>query len=454
MSYVTLDLLKRYRGSLTEPGIESPFRNRSKEENLQLFEAMKMGSLIEGDCVLRAKIDMKSPNINMRDPPIYRIKKQQHPKTGSDWCIYPMYDFAHVISDAIENITHSLCSLEFESHRPLYEWILDSLQGSGLLPNVDKGWRPYQHEFSRLNLQHTVLSKRKLIQLVEGGFVPDWDDPRLPTICGLRKRGFPHDAIRLFCERVGVSKVENNIEYNLLENCAREVLDPRAPRAFAIVNPLLVRITNWNQHCMEFENLTVSNHPKDQLLGSRVMPFGHSIYIERSDFFDTGPYQSILPPNGFKRLLKGGQVRLKYAYTITCDEVIRSNDGEVVELRCTFDPESFGDRKASGRKVKGVIQWVSVPHALPAELFVYDRLFLHPQPGALDNFLDYLNPNSLTTYKNAVVEESLRNSKPGETYQFERAGYFVVDSNCGIQNERLKFNRIVSLKDTWSGEVR
>lgn len=413
---------------------------------------MKSGRLNEGDCVLRAKIDMKSPNINLRDPPIYRIKKQHHPKTGNDWCIYPMYDFAHVISDAVENITHSLCSLEFENHRPLYEWILDNLQYSGLLP---KGVRPCQHEFSRLNLQHTVLSKRKLIQLVEGGFVLGWDDPRLPTICGLRKRGFPHDAIRLFCERIGVSKVENNIDYSLLENCAREVLDPRTLRAFAIQNPLLVRITNWNQHggSLDFDCIVVNNHPKNPLLGNRSMPFEDSVYIERSDFFDSGPNGSVSPPKGFKRLLKGGQVRLKYACTITCNEVIRSENGQVIELHCSVDPDSFGDRKAGSKKVKGAIQWVSLSHALPAELYVYDRLFLNAQPAANENFLDSVNPCSLTIYKNAVVEKNLATSSVGETFQFERTGYFILDSICADHDRKLIFNRIVSLKDTWSEEV-
>lgn len=442
------DEVRQYRGTLTVPGKDSPFRCRSVEENIDLFRKMKDGYFNEGNCVLRAKIDMKSSNLNMRDPPIYRIKQQQHPKTGKKWNIYPMYDFAHVISDAIENITHSLCSLEFENHRPLYDWILDKLKPSGLLPNADIDWRPHQYEFSRLNLQFTVLSKRKLIQLVEGKYVDGWDDPRLPTICGLRRRGFPCKSLQLFCDRIGVSKAESNIDYNILEDCAREVLDADTPRAFAIQNPLKLVLTNWDQiNNEEVQWITVDNHPKTSTLGVRTMPFSPNLYIDRADFFDCGKNNENKPPKGYKRLMLGSQVRLKYAYAITCQEVVRDDDGNICELKCTFDPESFGGKKTlMSSKAKAAIQWISAHHGISCQLNLYDRLFLHPNPSGEEDFLKLLNPQSLQVINEAIVEHSLVSSAPNSTYQFERMGYFIVDTKC---TQKLNFNRIVSLKDTW-----
>jgi len=408
---------------------------------------MRDGTFDEGECILRAKIDMNNANLNLRDPPLYRIKHHNHPKTGSLWNIYPMYDFAHVISDAIENITHSLCSLEFENHRPLYDWIVEKLRPSGLLPNSDKGWRPYQYEFSRLNLQYSVLSKRKLIQLVNGKYVDGWDDPRLPTICGLRNRGFPYEAIRLFCDRVGVSKVDSNIDYSILEDSVREILDPRTLRAFAIEEPLKVTISNWNQSEQAVEWIHAENHPKKPELGVRPLPFTSSILIDRNDFFDCGINNEFNAPKGFKRLKLGGQVRLKYAYVITCNEVVRGSSGEVVELKCSFDSETGGGKKTiNSSKAKGIIQWISANHAVPAEFYLYDRLFTHPHPANEENFLAHLNPDSLKIVKNAVVESNLGGTKLGSIYQFERMGYFVVRN---LIDRKIHFNRVVTLKDTW-----
>lgn len=467
--------MREYRGTLTMPGTPSPYRERPIEENLQLFRAMRDGHFADGHCVLRAKIDMASPNMNLRDPTLYRIKRGDHPITGQQWCIYPMYDFAHAISDAMEGITHSLCTLEFADHRPLYDWSIDSVMPSGLLPsfpsphthNSDERHRrrrPYQYEFSRLNMQYTVLSKRKLIQLVNEGHVTGWDDPRMPTISGMRRRGYPSAALKLFCERVGISKAENNIDMTVLEDCVREVLDADAPRAFGIEEPLKVTITNWPATAAaaegkeEEEVFHVARHPKRPELGERDVFFGPTLYIHREDFFDTGLDGKTPPPKGFKRLVPGGQVRLKFAYVITCDEVVRDPaTGEVIELKCRYDASTrAGHVGDSGKKVKGIVQWLSAAHVLPAELHVYDRLFTVPSPGsghADGDFLRDLNPDSKRVLPRALVEESLRDAAVGQTFQFERVGYFAVDKERRTPTGRMVFNRVVTLKDTWATKV-
>lgn len=445
--------MREYRGSLTEPGKDSPYRTRSIKENLELFQAMKDGKFPDGKCVLRAKIDNASPNINLRDPTLYRIKAASHPITGDEWCIYPMYDYAHAISDAMEGITHSLCTLEFADHRPLYDWVIDTLTPSKLIPFVDKGWRPTQYEFSRLNLQYTVLSKRKLIQLVNEKHVEGWDDPRMPTICGVRRRGYPASAIRLFCERVGISKAENNIDMSVLEECVRETLDYESKRSFAVLNPLKVTISNWDES--RVDEIEASYHPKRPELGSRVLPFSKSLYIDRDDFFDTGVDGKLSPPKGFKRFLRDGIVRLKNAFVIKCDEIIRDSHGEVVELICSVDERTKGGVTPEGsKKAKGIIQWVSAAHAVPAEIRLYDRLFLTPSPGRDQpdgDFLKDINPNSISYHHNALLEPSLKEISPGETYQFERVGYFCQDPIILKNNEsKLVINRIATLKDTWT----
>jgi glutaminyl-tRNA synthetase len=447
---LTADEMKEYRGTLTEPGKNSPYRDRSIEENLLLFENMKKGVYPDGQCVLRAKIDMTSPNINMRDPTLYRIKRASHPITGDKWLIYPMYDFAHAISDAYEGITHSLCTLEFADHRPLYDWILDKLHTSNLLPFSEKGWRPVQTEFSRLNLQYVVLSKRKLIQLVNEKHVSGWDDPRMPTICGLRRRGYPAEALKLFCDRIGISKAENNIDVAVLEECVREVLDASAARSFCIMNPLKVTITNWDR---DDEVIVADNHPKRADLGTRELSFNGNLFIDADDFFDTGVNGELQPPKGYKRLLPGGIVRLKYGYVIQCNSVIRDPvTGQVTELLCTYDVHTKGGVTPEGsKKAKGIIQWVSQKHGVQAELRLFDRLFAVPNPGKEQpdgNFLHDLNKNSVIINKHAVVEPSLLRAPQGSRYQFERVGYFCVDSASNGQS--LVFNRIVTLKDTWS----
>jgi len=461
---LTQEEMREYRGSLTEPGKDSPYRTRSIEENLRLFKSMKNGELPDGQCILRAKIDMTHPNMIMRDPALYRIKRAPHPMTGDKWCIYPMYDFAHAISDALEGITHSLCTLEFADHRPLYDWTIDALLGSGLLPGGDKGWRPVQTEFSRLNLQYTVLSKRKLIQLVTEKYVEGWDDPRMPTISGVRRRGYPPAAIRLFCDRMGVSKAENNIDIAILEDCVREVLDEEAERAFALLEPLKVTITNYPVSSSEI--FSVERHPKRSELGTRDIPFTSSLFINSDDFFDTGIDGKTLPPKGYKRLVPGGQVRLKYAYVITCDEVIRdASTGKVLELKCSYDERTrAGVTPEGAKKAKGIIQWLSAEHAVPAELVLYDRLFTKESPGKDHedgDFLKDLNPNSMRTFSQALVEPSLgaMNIPRGVKFQFERIGYFCLDSvgntdvqkgAAGDKKKKLRFNRTVTLKDTWA----
>jgi len=422
--------IREYRGTLTEPGKESPDRSRSIEENLTLFSAMRNGDYADGQFVLRAKIDMASSNINMRDPAIYRIRRVHHQRTGDEWCIYPMYDFTHCISDAIENITHSLCTLEFEDHRPLYDWVLDTLQTPS---------HPQQIEFARLQLEYTIVSKRKLAQLVSGQYVSGWDDPRMPTIAGLRRAGYTANAIRDFCERIGITKKDSWIEMAVLENCIREDLNENAPRAMAVLKPLRLVLENYPDEQVEI--LEVSNHPQKPELGSRKIPFSKVILIDQDDFAE-------IPPPKFKRLIEGGEVRLRSAYVIKCNEIIKDDAGNIVELRCHFDPDTLG-KKPEGRKVKGVIHWVSEEHSLEAEIRLYDRLFDKSHPESEDNYLDALNPNSLETITSCRVEASLANVQSNERFQFERTGYFCVDS-VDSSAEKLVFNRTVTLRDTWA----
>uniref|UniRef100_A0A7C3V493 Glutamine--tRNA ligase n=1 Tax=Desulfobacca acetoxidans TaxID=60893 RepID=A0A7C3V493_9BACT len=423
--------IREYRGTLTEPGKDSPYRSRSIEENLDLFTRMQAGEFPDGAHVLRAKIDMASGNINLRDPVLYRILHAEHHRSGDKWCIYPMYDYAHPISDALEGITHSICTLEFEDHRPLYDWILDNLP----VPS-----RPYQYEFARLNLDYTVLSKRRLIKLVQEGHVKGWDDPRLPTISGLRRRGYPPAAVRKFCDLIGVGKRENRVDMSLLEFCVREELNKTAPRVMAVLRPLKVILVNYPEG--QVEDLAAVNNPEDPDAGTRPVPFGRELYIERDDFREE-------PPKKFYRLAPGREVRLRYAYYIKCVEVVKDERGEVVELRCTYDPETKGGYAPDGRKVKATLHWVSAPHSRPAEVRLYDRLFIAPEPGAATgNFLDDLNPNSLETLTACRVEPSLAAARPGERFQFERLGYFCVDPDS--RPDHLVFNRTVTLKDPWA----
>ncbi|HBG97046.1 MAG TPA: glutamine--tRNA ligase [Chromatiaceae bacterium] len=421
---------RAYRGTLTEPGRNSPYRDRSIDQNLDLFRRMRAGEFPDGARALRAKIDMASPNINLRDPVLYRIRHGViHHQTGREWCLYPTYDYTHPISDALEGITHSLCTLEFEDHRPLYDWCIE---------HVSVPCKPRQIEFSRLNLEYTVMSKRLLTQLVEEGICEGWDDPRMPTIAGLRRRGFTPGSIREFCQRIGVTKADNLVEMGLLENTIREDLDQHAPRAMAVLHPLKVVLTNLPENAPAM--LQAQNHPKDSAMGSRQIPFGSTLYIDRTDF-------ERVPPKGFKRLVPGGEVRLRNAYVIRCDEVIEDEHGEIVELRCSVDADTLG-KNPEGRKVKGVIHWVDAAQAVRAEIRLYDRLFNVPQPGAGGrDFRNDLNPNSLRTLTNCVIEPSLASAKPGDRYQFEREGYFIVDPDS--TPERQLFNRTLTLRDTW-----
>jgi glutaminyl-tRNA synthetase len=425
--------IRAYRGTLTEPGRESPFRNRSVEENLELFERMRAGEFPEGFRTLRAKIDMASGNINMRDPVIHRIMHAEHHRTGKKWCIYPMYDFAHCISDSIEKITHSLCTLEFEDHRPLYDWFLDEL---GI-------YRPRQIEFARLNLSHTVLSKRKLIGLVEGGYVNGWDDPRMPTIAGFRRRGYTPESIRNFCDRIGVAKRESLVDIALLEHCVREDLNKRAPRVMAVLQPLRVVIDNYPDG--KAEELEAINNPEDPSMGTRKIAFSRVLYIERDDFRED-------PPKQFFRLAPGREVRLRYAYFIKCVDIVKDErTEEVTELHCTYDPATRGGDAPDGRKVKATLHWVSSAHCVKAEVRLYDHLFTKTDPGDAEEGLDfkaYVNPNSLKVLNSCCVERSLAEALPGSRYQLERQGYFCVDpdSTAGM----LVFNRTVPLRDTWA----
>jgi len=424
------DEIRKYRGTLTEPGKESPHRNRSVEENLDLFDRMRKGEFADGSRVLRGKIDMASPNLNMRDPVIYRILKASHHRTGDAWCIYPMYDFAHCLSDSIEKITHSICTLEFENHRPLYDWFLDQL----------KVYHPQQIEFARLNLTYTVMSKRRLLRLVEEGRVNGWDDPRLPTLSGLRRRGYTPASIRDFCDRIGVAKVEGTVDVALLEHCLRDDLNKRAPRAMAVLRPLKVVITNYPHG--QVEQLEAVNNPEDPSMGTRRIPFSRVIYIEQDDFRE-------IPPPKFFRLTPGKEVRLRWGYFIKCENVIKDEKtGEITELHCTYDPASKGGNSPDGRKVKGTIHWVSAGHALTAEVRLYDRLFVKPNPLEDEDFIANLNPASLETLAGCRVEPALAGVEPLTHFQFERLGYFCVDGDTTKDN--LIFNRTVSLRDTWA----
>ena len=421
--------IRKYRGTLTEPGVESPYRDRPVEENLALFRGMKDGEFEEGSRVLRAKIDMASGNVNMRDPVLYRILKTPHHRTGEQWVIYPMYDFAHGQCDSIEGVTHSICTMEYEDHRPLYDWLLDELDV----------YHPQQIEFARLNLSNTVLSKRKLVQLVQEGRVSGWDDPRMPTIAGLRRRGYTPESIRNFCELVGVAKRQNVIDIAMLEHAVRDDLNARANRVLAVLRPLKVVIENYPEG--QVERLDAVNNPEDPGTGTRTVPFSRELYVERDDFMED-------PPRKFFRLAPGREVRLRYGYFVTCTDVVRDDAGEVVELRCTYDPETRGGQAPDGRRVRGTIHWVSAQHAADAEVRLYEHLFTSERPDDDDDFMTTLNSSSLEVVRDAKVEPGLANAAPGQRFQFERLGYFAVDpdSTPGAP----VFNRTVSLRDTWA----
>ncbi len=427
--------IRRYRGTLTEPGIDSPYRNRSAEENLALFEEMRKGRFRDGEKVLRAKIDMAAPNINMRDPVLYRIAKAPHHRTGDAWCIYPMYDFAHPISDALEGVTHSVCTLEFEDHRPLYDWVLDQLQGY-------EGFRsrPRQYEFARLELTNTITSKRKLKQLVEEGVVDGWDDPRMPTLSGMRRRGYTPEAIRSFCERIGVSKSNSTVDFGMLEYCLREDLNQHAPRTMAVLDPLKVTILNYPEGQLEYLDAEIL--PGDASAGVRRIPFGREIYIEREDFREEAN-------NKFFRLKPGKEVRLKHAYIIRCEEVRKDADGTVTELRCTYDPDSRSGMENAGRKVKGTLHWVEATTAIEAEVRMLD--FLLRPDAEYETFMDALNPDSLKVRTGCKLAPYMADARPGEQFQFLRTGYFCVDSKYSAPGHPV-FNQTVSLKGTYKPE--
>jgi len=430
VDHLTADEIREYRGTLTEPGRESPFRDRSVEENLDLFERMRKGEFIDGECVLRAKIDMESGNINLRDPVIYRILHAEHHRTGDEWCIYPMYDFAHGQCDSIEGITHSLCSLEYEDHRPLYDWFLDELEI----------FHPRQIEFARLNLTYTVLSKRMLIQLVTGGFVHGWDDPRMPTLSGMRRRGYTPEAIHDFINRVGVAKADSTADIALLEFCVRDDLNKFVPRVMGVLDPLKVIIDNYPED--QVEELEAMVNPEDPSAGNRLVPFSRELFIEKEDF-------SLDPPPKYFRLAPGREVRLRSGYFIQyVSHTTDPETGEVSELHCTYDPKTRGGYAPDGRKVKGTLHWVSAPHALDAEVRIYDRLFLSPDPTARGDFLADINPDSLQVLTDCKVESTLANAPEGYRCQFERLGYFCVDPDTAV--EKLVFNRTTTLRDTWA----
>ncbi|HOL33491.1 MAG TPA: glutamine--tRNA ligase/YqeY domain fusion protein [Candidatus Syntrophosphaera thermopropionivorans] len=429
--------IRATRGTLTVPGTESPYRNRSVEENLDLFRRMKAGEFEEGSRCLRAKIDMASPNVNMRDPVIYRIRKAEHHRTGNKWVIYPMYDYTHCISDAIEGITHSLCTLEFEDHRPLYDWFLDQLP----VP-----CHPQQIEFARLNLSYTVMSKRKLLELVQSGTVRGWDDPRMPTLAGMRRRGFTPEAIRDFVDRIGVAKADSLVDFELLQFCVREDLNKKANRVMAVLHPLKVTIENYPED--QVEEFEAINNPEDESAGTRMVPFCKYLYIEQDDFSEN-------PPKGWHRLSPGAEVRLKHAYYITCKEVIKDESGNVTELICTYDPSSRGGWTPDARKVKGTIHWVSARHSFDAEIRLYENLFTIPNINDIEegkDYRDYLNPNSIKVLKNCKLEPSLKEVTIGEKFQFLRQGYFSVDYDSTADN--LVFNLIVTLKDSWTKQLK
>ncbi len=422
--------IREYRGTLTSPGVESPYRDRPVAENLALFEKMRDGGFKEGEAVLRAKIDMTSGNINLRDPVMYRILDARHPRTGDKWKIYPMYDFAHGQSDSIEEITHSICTLEYEDHRPLYDWYLDNIEI----------FHPQQIEFARLNLSHTVLSKRKLIRLVQEGYVRGWDDPRMPTIAGLRRRGYTAAAIRDFCDEIGVGKVKGVVDLHKLEYHIRQDLNRRANRVMAVINPLKVVITNYPDD--QVEEMVAINNPEDESAGTRLTPFSKTLYIERDDFMED-------PPRKFFRLAPGREVRLRYAYFITCNEAVKDDSGEIIELRCTYDPATRGGAAPDGRRVKATLHWVSAAHAIQAEARLYDSLFTeeYPERDSEKDFTEFINPDSMKVVDPIYVEPHLRGAQIGERFQFERLAYFVVDEDSGP--DKLIFNRTVTLRDQW-----
>ncbi|MFC2139826.1 glutamine--tRNA ligase/YqeY domain fusion protein [Bacteroidota bacterium] len=428
----TAEEIRKDRGTLTEPGKESPYRNRSIEENLDLFDRMRKGEFPDGAKVLRAKIDMKSPNMNMRDPVMYRILHATHPRTGDDWCIYPTYDWAHGLEDSIEKITHSLCTLEFENHRPLYDWFIDQLTDV---------YHPQQTEFARLNLNYTVMSKRKLLELVKEGHVNGWDDPRMPTVSGLRRRGFTPESIRNFADMIGVAKRDAVTDVSLLEFCLRDDLNKRANRVMAVLKPLKITITNYPES--QNEELEAVNNPEDSGAGKRKIPFSRELFLEQTDFMED-------PPKKFFRLKPGGEVRLRYAYIIKCEDVIKDNDGNVIELKCTYDPDTKSGTGKSDKKVKGTIHWVSEQHAIDAEVRLYDRLFSVPDPEAdkSKDYKDFINKDSLEIVTNAKLEPGLKDVAPLQSFQFERTGYFCVDKDSSA--DKLVFNRTVTLRDTWA----
>ena len=428
-----LEEIRATRGTLTQPGVESPFRGRSIDDNLDLFARMKNGEFDDGACVLRAKIDMASPNLNMRDPVMYRIRKVAHHRTGTEWCIYPMYDFTHGQSDSIERVTHSICTLEFENHRPLYDWYLDQLEI----------YHPQQIEFARLNLTYTVMSKRKLLQMVNDGHVSGWDDPRMLTLSGMRRRGYTPTAIRNFCDRIGVAKYNSTVDMVVLENSVRDDLNKTAPRVMGVLRPLKIVLTNYPEG--DDEELEAINNPGDPAAGTRRVPFSRELYIERDDFMED-------PPKKFYRLAPGREVRLRYAYFITCEEVVKNNNGEIVELRCSYDPETRGGNAPDGRKVKSTLHWVSANHALDAEVRLYDHLFRTPNPDDTEEGQDFtsnLNPASLEVIEHAKLEPGLAHVKPGHHCQFERLGYFCSDTTDSTPGAPV-FNRTVTLRDAWA----
>ena len=435
VDHLSADEIREYRGTLTAPGRNSPYRDRRVAENLDLFQRMRAGEFEDGACVLRAKIDMAAANIVMRDPTIYRIKHVDHYRTGNAWCIYPMYDFTHCLSDAIEGVTHSICTLEFENNRELYDWVLDTLKTP---------CHPQQIEFARLNLNYTVLSKRKLIELVEKGFVSGWDDPRMPTISGYRRRGYTPEAIRNFCERIGVAKAASTVDIGLMEYCLRDDLNKRTPRVMAVLRPLKVTIVNYPEG--QVEELAAVNNPEDPGMGTRRVPFSRELYIEREDFMEE-------PPKKFFRLAPGREVRLRYAYFITCVEAVKDPaTGEVTELRCTYDPATRGGDAPDGRRVQGTLHWVSARHAAAAEVRLYDHLFTRENPDETEasrHFTDHLNPRSLEVLTGCKLEPGLASASPGDRFQFERLGYFCADAR-DCRPGRLVFNRSVTLRDTWA----
>ncbi len=435
------ETIRLTRGTLTSPGEASPYRQRSVEENLDLFERMRKGEFPDGSRVLRTKIDMASPNLNMRDPVIYRILHARHPRTGDKWCIYPMYDWAHGQSDWIEGVTHSICTLEFEAHRPLYDWFIEQLQAEGVQPPAAAD-RPRQYEFARLNLSHTIMSKRKLLELVRGGHVRGWDDPRMPTLCGLRRRGYTPEAIRNFCDTIGVTKYNAVTEVSLLEHCLRDDLNRRAPRVMGVLNPLKVVIENYPDG--EVEHFDAVNNPEDPAAGTRKVPFSRVLYIEREDFMED-------PPRKYFRLYPGNEVRLRYAYLVTATKVVKDEAGHITEIHCRYDPDSRGGNAPDGRKVKGTIHWVSAAHAIDAEVRLYDHLFKCADPDDVPedgSFLDNLNPESLKVSHGCKVEPSLADAGPGHICQFERLGYFCIDPDTTPEN--LVVNRTCTLRDTWA----